>query len=227
MTRGRPGECPHGNGAKKKCVRCRRDYHREYARNVRRAICPKCGYQLTDTGAGRDGRRTRRCFVCRPIRTSTPPPPPAPPVTHCPRCGVERTPETYRTYGGGARRCVPCQKAMNREWRLHNPDKMREINRKAFRKYYAKRRALQGVAMIRAYESRRPYMGNGPSLNPPEPEDVACGHCGKVVDPSEAQRFRPCCSQLLCWWCWHLCAAPTCLDSDCYQCLVAVREDVS
>jgi hypothetical protein len=51
--------------------------------------------------------------------------------------------------------------------------------------------------MIHTYEPRRPYMGNGPSLNPPDPEDVACGHCGAVIDPTEARRTI-CCSTLLC-----------------------------
>lgn len=44
----------------------RREYHREYARKVRRVECPKCGSPYTETGVRVDGKRMRRCFTCIP-----------------------------------------------------------------------------------------------------------------------------------------------------------------
>ena len=124
---------PCRHGVARRCRECRREYHRNYARTVRRVTCP-LGHAYTDTGAGRDGRLLRRCFICCPAPA---PKPPRPVRTHCPN-GHERTPENYRPYGSTYPRCVPCAKGYHQAWRKANPDKEREINRRAQRRYQSK-----------------------------------------------------------------------------------------
>lgn len=43
--------------------------------------------------------------------------------------------------------------------------------------------------MFDSYEARRPYMGNGPSLSPPDPDEPRCADCGRERDANRELTF--------------------------------------
>lgn len=83
----------------------------------------------------RPGRRSE-CAVCaRENRRK----PPRPPSTHC-KHGHEYTAENTSILPGGARRCLTCHRKAAARIKARDPERVREINRRATRRYYECRR---------------------------------------------------------------------------------------
>lgn len=84
----------------------------------------------------RRGRRSE-CAVCARERYQ-----PKPPRTHC-KHGHEYTPENTSILPNGARRCLTCHREAAARAKQLDPEHVREVNRRATRSYWEKRRQSQ------------------------------------------------------------------------------------
>lgn len=73
------------------------------------------------------------CALCRRR-------PPRPPRTHCLH-GHEYTPENTSIRPDGSRRCLACHRENAARYKAADPERIREINRRATKRYFAKKRA--------------------------------------------------------------------------------------
>lgn len=82
----------------------------------------------------RPGRR--ECAVCTSEKRRKPP---RPPRTHC-LYGHEYTPVNTSVLRDGARRCLTCHRERAAIYKARDPERVREVNRRATKRYYEKHR---------------------------------------------------------------------------------------